>query len=785
MKPQPHKATTPSLVNRHRQEWKILLLVLLLLVAAMAYKLQLDRGQYREQEQSRLAIQARVIEENMVRQIQGVNSALHGVRYDMFYGDHEYEATGLQLRLQVLVGAMPGVRAITVQNSTGYVVGSNRRDLLGKDFHARDYFTMAMENPDYAALYVPPPFMSSVGIFLLGISKAVAGDNNQPQGVVSAFLDPEYFDILLRSVIYAPDMVVSITHGDGRVVQLVPPDPHKLNTNLRVPGSFFSEHIQSGGKTTQFIGSSLLDGDERMMVVHSIQPEDLRMNKPLAVTVTRNLAEVDAPWRAEVRAYTTVMGLIILGSCLSLGYVHNRRQAIKAVNDAARRVLADNAKRFEFGLKGADLGLWEWDLVQDTMSINERQWRMLGYAPDEIVLTTAVWQTWLHPDEWPTLQAAFIAHIKGETPGYKLAHRVRHKDGHWVWVFDQAIAIERDENNRALRILGTYLDISEPKRAEAELAAATALLQRTGEIAKIGGWQIDLSTMQQTWTSEVFRIYGLPVGTAPTLMQSLDFFIQNDRPLLEAAINKAWTDNIPWALELQMKTASHQTVWVRSRGEAVWEDGRAVRLMGTLQDITERMHYQLELQHANKQLALLTVTDGLTGVGNRRHFDQSLGTEWTRCMRQRQPLALLMVDIDHFKLYNDHYGHQGGDRCLREVARILQECLFRPGEQLMRYGGEEFAILLLNTDTAGATTVAQRCLEHIQRTALPHAASLVSHLVSLSIGVASALPRSGLSAEQLVQAADAALYEAKHQGRARYACADPLLPHTPRNTTIP
>ncbi len=756
------------------------MLALLLLVAAAAYKLQFDRVQYRAQEQSRLEIQARVIEENMVRQMQGVNSALHGVRYDMFYGDHEYEAAGLQLRLQVLVDAMPGVRAITVQNNTGYVVGSNRRDLLGKDFHQRNYFTVAIADPDYAALYVPPPFMSSVGILLLGMSKAISDERNQPVGVVAAFLDPEYFDILLRSVIYAPDMVVSLTHGDGHVVLLVPPNPRKLDMNLRVAGSFFSEHANSGGDTKLFIGRSLLENDERMVVMHSIQPVALRMTKPLTIALSRNLDAIDAPWHNEVRAYATLLGLIILGSCFSLGYVHNRRLAIKTVNDATRRVLADNAKRFEFGLKGADLGLWEWDLVQDSMSINERQWRMLGYAPDEIELTTEVWRTWLHPDEFPTLQAAFVAHIKGETLGYKLAHRVRHKDGHWIWVLDQAMAIERDANNRALRILGTYLDISEPKRAEAELAATTALLQRTGEIAKIGGWQIDLTNMQQTWTSEVFRIYGLPMDTAPSLMQSLSYFAPEARPLLEAAINKAWTDNIPWALELQMNTASNQAIWVRSRGEALWKDGRAVRLMGTLQDITERMQAQLALQQANKQLALMTITDGLTGVGNRRHFDQTLAAEWARSLRQRQPMALLMIDIDHFKLYNDHYGHQGGDACLREVARILQTCVFRPGEHLMRYGGEEFAILLLNTDTAGAATVAQRCLEQIHSAALPHAASLVSRTVSLSIGVASASPRTGLSAEKLVQAADAALYEAKHQGRARYICAEPTPTHHAR-----
>ena len=145
--------------------------------------------------------------------------------------------------------------------------------------------------------------------------------------------------------------------------------------------------------------------------------------------------------------------------------------------------------------------------------------------------------------------------------------------------------------------------------------------------------------------------------------------------------------------------------------------------------------------------------------------------EWARSAGQMQTLALPMIDIDHFKLYNDCYGHQGGDACLREVAQILAACVCRTGELLMRYGGEEFAVLLLDTDALGASFVAQRCLDRIRQAALPHTASLVSDYVSLSIGVASTIAGKNIQAEDLVALADAALYQAKNQGRARYVCA--------------
>ena len=744
---------------------------MLLLIAGAGYQLWIDHADNRAQERDRLQTQAHVIEENLVRQLQGANSALAGVRYDLLYGDHEFDDKDMQLRLRVLTDAMPGVRALLVLDKTGYVVASNRRDLVSKNFAKRAYFSVPLAEHDYPALYVSPPFMGSTGIFVLGLSKAMEGPNNEPAGVVTAILDPEYFDIVMRSVLYSPDMAVSITHGNGRVFLVSPANANALDLNMDVEGSFFRQHMQSGQAASVAISNSIMHKDERMIAIRNIQPADLRMNKPLTITVTRNLAAIDAPWRAQARTYAGVVGVMIVGACLAMGYVHGRRRAVKQANDATQRTLLETSQRFEFGLRGADLGLWDWNLAQDTLTINERQWRLLGYAPNEVELNTVFWKSLLHPDDQAEVQAALQAHIKGETPGYKLEHRVRHKDGHWLWVLDHAMVIERNAQGGAVRILGTHLDITKRKRADAELASATTLLRRTGEIAKIGGWQIDLNTKQQTWTAEVFRIHGLPVGEPPPLEVTLGHYAPHARTALLAAIQEAQDSGSPWALELEMTTARGQQIWVRSRGEPAWENGHAVRLTGILQDITERMQFQLELQEANKQLAQLTVTDGLTGVGNRRHFDQTLAAEWARSMRQHQALALLMIDIDHFKLYNDHYGHLGGDTCLREVARVLSIGLRRPGEMLMRYGGEEFAILLLDTDTAGASVLAQRCLDQIRQAALPHAASPVSTHVSLSIGIASTIPKAAQRPEYLVEQADAALYQAKHLGRARYACA--------------
>lgn len=180
------------------------------------------------------------------------------------------------------------------------------------------------------------------------------------------------------------------------------------------------------------------------------------------------------------------------------------------------------------------------------------------------------------------------------------------------------------------------------------------------------------------------------------------------------------------------------------------------------------IYKQATLQIANKQLQHLAAIDGLTQVANRRSFDQYLAIEWLRMAREQQPISLIMCDIDYFKSYNDTYGHPAGDSCLQLVAGAISRGLKRPADLATRYGGEEFALILPNTDALGAVQVAEMVHQEIQKLLIPHAASAVSEYITLSLGVASTIPSQGFSIEELIATADAALYEAKKQGRNRF-----------------
>lgn len=195
-------------------------------------------------------------------------------------------------------------------------------------------------------------------------------------------------------------------------------------------------------------------------------------------------------------------------------------------------------------------------------------------------------------------------------------------------------------------------------------------------------------------------------------------------------------------------------------------DERAIEHVLILsQDISELKRVQRELEERNRQLQELSLTDGLLDIANRRAFDQTLEREWARCARGQQPIALLMIDIDHFKLYNDSHGHTAGDQCLQRVAEVLREVVTRPADLVARYGGEEFTVLLPECSPEGAEHIAGQIHRQLEAAAIPFARSPTAGQLTVCIGLAMAWPQPNQPAGMLVEAADQALYLAKSSGR--------------------
>ncbi len=224
-----------------------------------------------------------------------------------------------------------------------------------------------------------------------------------------------------------------------------------------------------------------------------------------------------------------------------------------------------------------------------------------------------------------------------------------------------------------------------------------------------------------------------------------------------------------WCLMPQLRRRLYLAV------DAVWvydERGTMIAVVETLRDLTARKQAQLALQR-------LASTDGLTGLDNRRSFDTAFEIEWKRAQRQAEPLSLIMLDVDYFKRYNDHYGHQQGDACLCAVAGVLRQSVVRAGDLAARYGGEEFAVILPAVTASGAAVVAERLRLQVHGLCLPHQRSEVSDRVSVSVGVASVIPTAGNALDDLLAAADSALYAAKAAGRNRVRVDNQLVSAQP------
>jgi diguanylate cyclase (GGDEF)-like protein/PAS domain S-box-containing protein len=209
--------------------------------------------------------------------------------------------------------------------------------------------------------------------------------------------------------------------------------------------------------------------------------------------------------------------------------------------------------------------------------------------------------------------------------------------------------------------------------------------------------------------------------------------------------------------------------------------GRPVGFLNLERDITDRKRSEEHLQSAYRAMEALVVVDALTGIANRRRFDDSVATEWRRALRESSKLSLLLIDADHFKRYNDTYGHVRGDSCLKQIAEAALDVVLRPGDLVARYGGEEFAVVLPGTDETGAKAVAEDICQAVRNRRLPHEGNAPG-IVTVSIGCATVVPQRGKTAQDLIEAADQALYRAKGRGRNRVIVAG--VPFQPDTTSV-
>jgi diguanylate cyclase (GGDEF)-like protein/PAS domain S-box-containing protein len=289
-----------------------------------------------------------------------------------------------------------------------------------------------------------------------------------------------------------------------------------------------------------------------------------------------------------------------------------------------------------------------------------------------------------------------------------------------------------------------------------------------------GMWEIDAQFQVQRINSTLAGMLGISPEKA-IRQKCSDLFegpiCHSGKCPLKQMLNNLGMDRIELDIERTMTDGSvipFILTATRFRGP----DGEFMGIVEAFKNISERKRAEEAIQKANLELERLARIDGLTQVANRRTFDESLDREWRRLWREQKPLALIMCDVDCFKAYNDTYGHQLGDDCLRAIAQAINRNAKRPADVVARYGGEEFAVILPNTSGLGAVHVAESIRQSVMELKLAHSQSAAGKYVTLSLGVANIIPAAHFKPQSLIEAADKALYEAKKNGRNQFVLKD-------------
>jgi PAS domain S-box-containing protein len=488
-----------------RVEWTGLVLALLVLGSLIGYVRYLEHNKVEAAESARLQGQAKTVAENLRQQLLAVSNALADVRNDSPRAGDARAVTAASRNLKFLTDIMPGVHGILVLDARGKVLAANRDEFLNQDASAREFFTAPRARPDLATLYVSPPFTTRRGVYSINLGRAILRPTGEFAGVVTATLDPEYFDVIMRSVIYAPNMHTFLAHGDGWQFLSQPEFPGTQGVNLNHPDALFTRHMQSGQIATVLSGTLRMTGAKRMQAMYTLQPAELHMDKPLVIAVGRELSDIYRPWLRQTELYGVVFFLLAAGSCAVLFALQRRRTALAAWAAAQERErqrlelqrttqLSDRLQVSEAGLHeseqrltlaadAANLGIWIRDLGQDQVWASDHWRALFGFAPAQRLDVASVLQR-IHPVDRAAVSQTFIR-AQQDAGGYEIEFRIVLPDGQQRWIASRGRA-QFDDAGKPTLVRGVSLDITARKEAELELQQQRREVTHLSRVTMLG-----------------------------------------------------------------------------------------------------------------------------------------------------------------------------------------------------------------------------------------------------------------------------------------------------------
>ncbi|MFZ6749175.1 sensor domain-containing protein [Undibacterium sp. Ren11W] len=426
------------------------------------------------------------------------------------------------------------------------------------------------------------------------------------------------------------------------------------------------------------------------------------------------------------------------------------------------QIAREQEQRWQHALESAGDGVWDWYPKTGVEIFSKRLKEIYGYEEDEIADLSTELDRRTHPDDIEQMRRDRQAHFDGNTPIYTNEHRVQCKDGLWKWILTRGTVIERDDEGKPVRVVGTHTDISVRKHAEAALSQSEGRLRMALAASQQGLFDSNLQTGVTIVNAEYATMLGFDHAN---FHESNEAWLSRLHPedkdtALLAYHNYLNGKTSEYRVEFRQRKQNGEWIWILSVGAIVEYDEKnlPLRMLGTHLDITERKKSEaLIWRQAN--------IDALTGLPNRRMFNDRLEHDLQKSRRSGLPLAVFFIDLDHFKEVNDTLGHAIGDALLVEAAHRLQACV-RASDTVARLGGDEFTVSLPDQhDPEHVEAIAQNI---IARMAEPFHLGNEEIFLSASIGI-TVYPNDAQSLENLLKHADQAMYAAKESGRNRFS----------------
>jgi diguanylate cyclase (GGDEF)-like protein/PAS domain S-box-containing protein len=466
-------------------------------------------------------------------------------------------------------------------------------------------------------------------LLIIPLRHSLRNPQGQVTAIVSINLSVELLQNFWKEAPITKKAALGLMRDDGFLISRYPvPDrlpPEEIYGKPRT-GALIRTLQRENFPISGFVeGPSSLDGTDFLTAFRRLP------HFPVTLFIAMPQSEIHAAWWKKVRWVYLWMSFLIIGGGLAYRFAVHRQRAWDRELHHVAATLRESEQRLQWVLEGSNDGFWDWNLATGHVLFSRRWVEMLGYSLEKIEPQISSWEKLVHPDDWPYCQAALQAHFAGETLLYQTEHRMRAKNGEWLWVLDRGKVMVRDAEGRPLRMAGTHTDITERKKME----------------------------------------------------------------------------------EALQERASH---------------------------------------------------DALTGLFNRRSLNEALPRELHRCRRNGEPLTVAMLDLDHFKHFNDAYGHEAGDLVLQAVGELLHRSL-RASDMACRYGGEELTVVMPGFALDDARSRLDEVRQAIMGLRLRYRNDELP-AITVSIGVAQAVDQE-TDAIALLGRADAALYQAKEQGRNR------------------